>query len=527
MSSFKLPRWPKTKSINELKARYDAVIVGGGHNGLTAAAYLAKEGKKVAVLERRHVLGGAAVTEEIVSGFRFSRASYLLSLFRPQIIDDLKLKDHGLSYHIRDPSSFTPILNSNKSLAYPLYEKRLEELVRSIEPLMDMPPLQLEGGPVEKLKKLLHIYQKIKPVKLENMRDLYELLTAPISKIMDRWFESDVLKATLATDGVIGFAASPYDLGTGYVLFHHVMGGLDGIPGVWGIVYGGMGSVSGALASAADSLGVELFVETEVNSILTENNCAKGVLVNGSKEVHADLVFSNLTPHVTFGSLLKDHSLDSALKKDISAVNYTSPVFALSELPNFSALPNSGNNIVMPHHQATIHLNCENMDVLDSAFRDYQRGSWSKRPVIELTIPSSVDRSIVDKEGTHVGLIFSQYTPYQLADGRAWDEETKNQYAKNVFSQIDEYAPNFSKSVVGFEVLPPPELEKIFNITGGNIFHGSMSLDQLYFLRPTPQLANYSTTIKNFYLCGSGTHPGGGVTGGPGRLAALTALKKI
>uniref|UniRef100_A0AC34Q5I8 Pyridine nucleotide-disulfide oxidoreductase domain-containing protein 2 n=1 Tax=Panagrolaimus sp. JU765 TaxID=591449 RepID=A0AC34Q5I8_9BILA len=463
----RVPRFPKTKLIADVKERYDAIIVGGGHNGLTAAAYLAKAGKKVAVFEKRHVLGGAAVTEEIIPGFRFSRASYLLSLFRPQIIQDLDLKKHGLKYHI----------------PYPVYEKRLEDLVKSIEPLIDLPPFNQDDGTLKTIKTLAKVYQKgeisrkvsiqqilVRPIKMENVRDLYKLFTAPISKIMDQWFESDVLKATLATDGVIGFAASPYDLGTGYVLFHHVLGGLDGIPGVWAIVYGGMGSVSAALAKAADSLGVEMFVESEVNSVLIDNDQALGIQI-GNKQIFADMVFSNLTPHVTFNSLIPKTLVKDELKKDLNNVDYTSPVckinVALNELPNFTSVPNTNKNTVMPHHQATIHLNCENMGIIDSGFRDFQQGAWSKRPVIELTIPSSIDRSIVDKENTHVGLIFTQYTPYNLADNQKWDEANKKKYAEQVFSQIDEYAPNFSKSVVGYEVLPPPELEKIFNLTGG------------------------------------------------------------
>uniref|UniRef100_A0A7E4UXW8 Pyridine nucleotide-disulfide oxidoreductase domain-containing protein 2 n=1 Tax=Panagrellus redivivus TaxID=6233 RepID=A0A7E4UXW8_PANRE len=544
-----------TRQVTQLKSKYDVVIVGGGHNGLTAAAYLAKAGRKVAVLEQRHILGGAAVTEEIVPGFRFSRASYLLSLFRPQVIADLHLKKHGLRYHIRDPSSFTPIRDSNKSLllgrnmaanqasiaqfskndaqAYPLYEKRLEEIVKSIESLFDSVPLKIDPqeSKIATLKKLLTLYNQLKPVKMDNVRDLYELLTAPISKVMNKWFESDVLKATLATDGVIGFAAGPHNLGTGYVLLHHVMGGLDGIPGVWGIVYGGMGSVSTSLAKAAVSYGAELFTDAGVSSILIDDGKAVGVKFENGTELAADMVFSNLTPHATFNQLLKDETIDRDLRRKIDLIDYESPVckinVALSEIPNFSAVPNPSTHAILPHHQTTIHINCENMELLDSAYTDYQQGHWSRKPAIELTLPSSVDRTIVDNEHTHVGLIFSQYTPFQLAGGKQWTEETKHEYAKHVFNEIDAYAPNFSKSIVGYEVLPPPELQKLFNLTGGNIFHGSMSLDQLYFLRPSDQLANYATPFEGLYLCGSGAHPGGGVTGSPGRLAALTALKQL
>uniref|UniRef100_A0A914XJX4 Amine oxidase domain-containing protein n=1 Tax=Plectus sambesii TaxID=2011161 RepID=A0A914XJX4_9BILA len=455
---------------------------------------------------------------------------------------------HGLRYHIKDPTSFTPVRGTTKSLllgsdmkanqaeigkfsaadaiAYPKYEAMMESIVHSLEPLMDQEPLQLEKDlKFSGMSKLYNLWKTVRPMGAKNALEFYELMTAPISKVMDRWFEGDVLKATLATDGVIGFMAGPHAPGTGYVLLHHVLGGLDGRTGAWAFVYGGMGAVSQAIANAAKEAGAELLVDAEIEKILVDDNVAKGVKLVGGGEIHADVVLSNATPKVTFLDLLEKKTLPTDFYNAVRAIDYNSPVtkinVALKELPNFTALPNQGSQ-PMPHHQTTVHLNCETIDILHGAYVDAQNGRWSQMPAIEMTIPSSVDKTIAP-DGCHVALLFTQYCPYTLKDG-TWDEATKNAYAKHVFDHIDAYAPNFSSSVVGFEVLTPPDLEKTFNLTGGNIFHGSMSLDQLYWTRPVKNFANYRTPIKGLYLCGSGAHPGGGVTGAPGRLAALAVL---
>ncbi|CAI5449633.1 unnamed protein product [Caenorhabditis angaria] len=527
---------------------YDAIIIGGGHNGLTAAAYLAKAGKKVCVLEKRHVLGGAAVTEEIVPGFRFSRASYLLSLLRPVVLQELNLKKFGLRYHIRNPSSFTPLRNSEKSLLlgmdmrenqreiaqfsqkdaenFPKYEHFISEVVHAFEPLMDYEPIDLHQKFHKILPQLYLLYKTVQPLGLRNAVDFYELMTAPISKIMNKWFESDVLKATLGTDGVIGLAASPMDPGTGYVLLHHVIGGLDEHKGAWGYVFGGMGAVSDSIAKCALSYGAEIHTEKDVKEILIDENQAKGVKLVDGTEIYSKIVLSNATPHVTFNNLVNRTHLPNDFHTSINQIDYTSPVtkinVAVKELPNFLARPNQGKT-PLPHHQTTIHMNCESMQIVDDGVKDYRNGEYSKRPVIEMTIPSSVDRTIVDGDG-HVVLLFTQYTPFTLSDG-PWTEEKKLEYAKHVFAEIDAYAPNFSSSVIGYDILTPPDIQNTFGITGGNIFHGSMGLDQLYITRPVPKYSNYSTPVKSLYLCGSGAHPGGGVTGAPGRLGALRALK--
>ncbi|KAK6746980.1 hypothetical protein RB195_000308 [Necator americanus] len=530
---------------------YDAIVVGGGHNGLTAAAYLARAGKRVCVLERREVLGGAAVTEEIVPGFKFSRASYLLSLIRPIVIKDLNLKDHGLRYHIRNPSSFTPVRNSKDSLllgldmqencneigkfserdaeAFPKYEAFIERIVRPLEPMMDEVPIDIQHS--SKWELFLKSWKVIRRVQQSmnatDVVDFYELMTAPIAKIMNKWFENDILKATLGTDGVIGFAASPYDAGTGYVLLHHVLGGMDNRSGTWAYVIGGMGAVSSAIAKSAQNHGAEIFTEQEVDAILVDNSAVQGVRLSNGKEIHAGIVLSNATPRITFEELIDQSHLPRTFLNAVKSIDYTSPVtkinIAVRELPSFICKPNIGNG-PMPHHQTTIHLNCESMELVDEGVQDFRNGNWSQRPVIEMTIPSTVDRSLVPDDHSHVMSLFTQYTPYELRNG-CWDKNTKEQYAKHVFNEIDAYAPNFSSSIIGYEVLPPPDIERIFGLTGGNIFHGSMSLDQLYFTRPVSHHSNYRTPIRGLFLCGSGAHPGGGVTGAPGRLGAHVALQ--
>ncbi|CAD6194158.1 unnamed protein product [Caenorhabditis auriculariae] len=314
-----------------------------------------------------------------------------------------------------------------------------------------------------------------------------------------------------------------------YVLLHHVIGGLDEHKGAWGYVFGGMGAVSQAIADCAKSHGAEIRTEQNVEEILLDGGVAKGVRLANGKELHSKVVLANTTPHVTFKDLLPENSLPHEFLRAVGEIDYTSPVtkinVAVKELPNFSCRPTEGNN-PSPHHQTTIHMNCESMQLVHQGVLDYRNGEYSKKPVIEMTIPSSVDRTIVEQDGHHVVLLFTQYTPFHLNSG-AWTEEKKKEYATHVFSEIDAYAPNFSKSIVGYDILTPPDIQETFGITGGNIFHGSMGLDQLYFNRPISKYSNYSTPIKGLFLCGSGAHPGGGVTGAPGRLGAMRALRNL
>ncbi|XP_042315169.1 pyridine nucleotide-disulfide oxidoreductase domain-containing protein 2 [Sceloporus undulatus] len=546
-----------------LKREYDAIVVGAGHNGLVAAAYLQKGGLKTVVLERRHIVGGAAVTEEIIPGFHFSRASYLLSLLRPQIYKELELKRHGLKVLLRDPYSFTPMLEdgqdgrSPRSLllgnnmaetqkqiaqfsvkdaeAFPKYETFMSRLVSAIDPLLDTCPVDLavlsQGSLLQRLKALQGLRTLIHAgfTLGKELPQYYEVLTAPISKILDFWFESEPLKATLATDAVIGAMASPHTPGSGYVLLHHVMGELEGRRGAWGYVTGGMGALSQALARAATELGAEIFTEKEVAKILlSSDRKVKGVCLKDGTEVKSLLVLSNASPQLTFLELTPQELLPPEFVQRISQFDTRSPVtkinVAVDQLPNFLAAPNSNDGHPSPHHQSSIHLNCEDMHTVHQAFEDASHGRPSHRPMIELCIPSALDSTLAPP-GCHVISLFTQYTPYMLAGGKQWNNHERDDYADRVFDCVEAYAPGFKASVIGRDVLTPPDLEQIFGLPGGNIFHGAMSLDQLYFARPMPSYSSYRSPVQGLYLCGSGAHPGGGVMGAVGRNAARTVLE--
>ncbi|XP_051055824.1 pyridine nucleotide-disulfide oxidoreductase domain-containing protein 2 isoform X2 [Phodopus roborovskii] len=539
------PAWKRAQpgAKRRLKPEYDAVVIGAGHNGLVAAAYLQRLGVNTAVFERRHVIGGAAVTEEIIPGFRFSRASYLLSLLRPQIFTDLELKKHGLRLHPRNPYSFTPMLEEGtlskapRSLllgtdmaenqkqisqfsqkdaqAFPRYEEFMRRLVLAIDPLLDAAPLDLaafqHGSLLQRLRALSTLRPLLKAGRTlgAQLPQYYQVLTGPISKVLDHWFESEPLKATLATDAVIGAMTSPHTPGSGYVLLHHVMGSLEGMQGAWSYVQGGMGALSDAIASSATAHGASIF---------TEKTVAK-VQVNGEGHVE--------------GIILQDGQeewLPEAFVKRISQLDTQSPVtkinVAVDRLPNFRAAPNVSRDQPQPHHQCSIHLNCEDTLVLHQAFEDAKGGLPSQRPMIELCIPSSLDPTLAPP-GCHVVSLFTQYTPYTLAGGKIWDEQDKNNYADKVFDCIEAYAPGFKSSVLARDILTPPDLERIFGLPGGNIFHGAMSLDQLYFARPVPQYSGYRCPIQGLYLCGSGAHPGGGVMGASGRNAAHAVFRDL
>ncbi|XP_013915152.1 PREDICTED: pyridine nucleotide-disulfide oxidoreductase domain-containing protein 2 [Thamnophis sirtalis] len=546
-----------------LKREYDAVVIGAGHNGLVAAAYLQKGGLKTVVLERRYIVGGAAVTEEIVPGFHFSRASYLLSLLRPQIYTELELKKHGLKVLLRDPYAFTPILEDSQggqvprslllgnsmaetqkqiaqfslkdAQAFPKYEAFMNRLVTAIDPLLDICPMDVaaltRGSLRQRFRALVGLRGLFRAgfALGKQLPQYYEVLTAPISKILDFWFESEPLKATLATDAVIGAMAGPHTPGSGYVLLHHVMGGLEGRKGAWGYVSGGMGALSGSLARAATALGAEIFTDKAVSQILlSADKKVQGVCLQDGTEVKSHLVLSNASPHHTFLELTPQEHLPLEFIQRISQFDTRSPVtkinVAVDRLPNFLAVSNTTSNDPLPHHQCSIHLNCENTHALQQAFEDACNGRPSRRPMIEMCIPSVLDPTLAPP-GCHVISLFTQYTPYLLAEEKQWDPRDREDYANRVFDSVEAYAPGFKASIIGIDVLTPPDLEQIFGLPGGNIFHGAMSLDQLYFARPVPAYSSYQSPIQGLYLCGSGAHPGGGVMGAVGRNAARVALE--
>ncbi|KAM6130273.1 LOW QUALITY PROTEIN: pyridine nucleotide-disulfide oxidoreductase domain-containing protein 2 [Phoenicopterus ruber ruber] len=529
-------------AADRLQREYDAVVIGQGTTGWWQAAYLQRAGVRTSVLEKRHVLGGAAVTEEIVPGFKFSRASYLLSLLRPQIYTELELQRHGLSVLPRDPYSFTPLLEDKshpRSLllghdmaqtqqqiaqfsqkdaqAYPEYEVFMGGLVSALDPLLDAPPVDTAALGQGSLLQRLRALRALRPLLRAGLalgRQLpryYEVLTAPISKILDQWFESEPLKATLATDAVIGAMASPHTPGSGYVLLHHVMGELEGRRGAWGYVAGGMGAL--AIARAASAQGAHIFAEKAVcHVLLGRDGQAQGVALQDGTEVRSKLVLSNASPQITFLELIPQEQLPKDFVQRIQQVDTRSRTKINVQwigCPAFLAAPNAPTTgRPLPHHQCSIHLNCEGTPLLHQAFTDAAHGHPSSRPMIELCIPSVLDPGLAPP-GCHVVSLFTQYTPSVLAGGRPWDEQARNAYADTVFDCIEAYAPGFKASVIGRDILTPPDLERIFGLPGGNIFHGGMSLDQLY-CRPAPSYSGYRSPIPGLYLCGSGAHPGGG-----------------
>jgi phytoene dehydrogenase-like protein len=523
--------------------KYDAIIIGAGHNGLVTACYLARAGWKVLVLERRYIVGGACVTEEVFPDFKVSTAAYVNSLFRKEIIHDLRLHDYGLAILERSPSSFTPFPDSRYLLmgpdpglnqreigkfsprdaeAYPKYEAMLERVADIIEPTLAMvPPNPLRPG-IKDLWKLFQLgraFRKLGP----GMSEAIEILTGPARPILDRWFESEQLKATLATDAIIGAMAAPSMPGTAYVLFHHVMGETNGKRGVWGYVRGGMGGLTQALASAARDLKVDLRCDAEVARILVKDGSVRGVALADGIEFHAQVVASNADANITFTRLLDPKRLPPEFAEAVGRINYDSASLkinvALSELPNFRACPSSEPG---PHHRGTIHI-CPDQDYIERGYDDAKYGRPSRDPILECTVPSVVDPSVAPP-GKHLMSMFIQYAPYKLREGN-WDE-LKDVFADRCFDVLDEYAPNFKRSVIARQVLTPLDLERTFNLTGGNIFQGAMGLNQLFSFRPVPGFADYRTPIRGLYLCGSAAHPGGGVMGAAGLNAARVMLRR-
>ncbi|XP_015936853.1 uncharacterized protein LOC107462740 isoform X2 [Arachis duranensis] len=545
-----------------LKGRkWDALIIGGGHNGLTAAAYLARGGLSVAVLERRHVIGGAAVTEELVPGFKFSRCSYLQSLLRPSVIKELELPKHGLKLLKRNPSSFTPCLDGrylllgpdkglnhseiskfslNDADAYPRYENQLENFCKFMDLVLDSSPpesLQHKSSLNEQLKNKLQnsvfwasCLRQASSLGQKEMVEFMDLLLAPASKVLNNWFETDVLKATLATDAVIGSTASVHTPGSGYVLLHHVMGETGGDRGVWSYVEGGMGSISKAISNAAMEAGAHIVTNSEVSQLLIEDSSTVcGVILADGTKVHSSIVLSNATPYRTFMELVPNDTLPDDFVRAIKHSDYSSATtkinVAVDKLPQFECCklnhPHAG-----PQHVGTIHIGSESMEEIHSASQDAVNGVPSRRPVIEMTIPSTLDKTI-SPPGMHVINLFVQYTPYKPLDGDWQDHEYRESFAQKCFKLIDEYAPGFSTSVIGYDMLTPPDLEREIGLTGGNIFHGAMGLDSLFLMRPVKGWSNYKTPLQGLYLCGSGAHPGGGVMGAPGRNAARLVLQDL
>lgn len=525
---------------------YDVVIIGGGHNGLVAAGYLAGTGLRTLVLESRQVVGGACVTEEVFPGFKVSTASYLCSLLQEKIIGDLELAKYGYQVFPKDPAFFSPFpdgrylilwsdtrrsceeirkFSARDAEAYPRYEEFLERLAQFVEPLLLETPPDVTRRTLEDWWRLAGLGRRLRKMPAEELIGHIRILTGSVKDFLDPWFESEQLKVALATDGVIGTSGGPYTPGTAYVLFHHCMGGVGGKRGLWGFVRGGMGGITQALAASARARGAEIRTNARVERIMTNNDHATGVVLEGGEEIRARAVASNADPKRTFLKLLDPSSLDPEFLAAVRALKMQGCCMkinlAIEGLPDFRCLPGSS---LAPHHKTTLHI-CPTLEYIERAYDDSKYGRPSQQPMLEITLPTTYDSSLAPP-GKHLMNIFLQYTPYSLSPQCARDwHSLKESYADHVMDMIEEYAPGFKNRILHRHVLSPLDLDEQYGLTGGNIFHGDMSVDQLYFLRPVPGWAKYRTPIRGLYLCGSGTHPGGGVMGAPGHNAAREILQ--
>jgi len=529
---------------NGLTSRYDAIVVGGGHNGLITAAYLQKSGMNTLVLERRHLVGGACVTEEVFPGYKVSTTSYVCSLMRPEIIQELELKKYGYEIIERDPSSFSPFpdgrymmfwrdqkktceeiakFSKKDAERYPEFERKLEEMSQFVNPLLTMVPPDPTSPKLSDMLGSLKLLGKVKGIGSE----LYEHLrvfSMSVADYLDFWFESDALKSRLASDGIIGAWAGPSSPGTAYVLFHHVMGETNGKPGVWGYSRGGMGGISNSIASSFLASGGTIVTNADVDKIIVKGGVAMGVALKDGREFYGKTVVSNADPHRTFLGMVDEKDLPTDFTEGIKAIRFRSGVIkinvALNGVPNFTAKPGDK---PMDHHRGTMHIGPD-MAFMEKAFEEARRGIPSTHPIIEMTMASVMDDTIAPK-GKQLMSMFIQYAPLNRTDGKQWDKAGKDEFAAGVFRDVEAYAPGFKNLIDDYQVISPLDLQNTYGLTGGNIMHGEMSLDQMFFMRPLPKWANFRTPIKNLYMCGSGCHPGGGVMGAPGYIAAKIVKK--
>ncbi|MEQ7874684.1 NAD(P)/FAD-dependent oxidoreductase [Sphingomonas sp. ASV193] len=516
----------------------DAVIIGGGHNGLTCAYYLAKKGMKVTVLEAADKVGGAAVTDEFHPGFRNSAASYTVSLLQPQVIRDLQLERHGLKVVLRKVDNFLPgpgksyLLGGRDGLtrselarhhpadgaAYDRYNADLDIVVRLVRKWLLRAPPQ-SGAGLRGLPVLASLGKDLIGLGRDEVRTVHDFATKSAGDILDRYFEGEMAKALFAFDGIVGNFASPYTPGTAYVLLHHLFGEAAGVPGAWGHAIGGMGAITQAMAKACREAGVDIVLNSPVSEVLVEKGRAVGV-VAGGKAWRAKQVIANVNPRLLFTRLVPGGAVEPRTADHFARWGCESATFrmnvALDKLPSFTSLPGRGD-----HLTAGIII-APSMAYMEAAYADALANGWARKPVVEMLIPTTLDPSLAPK-GRQVASLFCQHFRYKLPDGRSWDDE-REAAADAVIATVDAVAPGFAKSVIARQIHSPLDLERRFGLIGGDIFHGKMGSDQLFSARPMIGAADYRMPLPGLYLCGSGAHPGGGVTGAPGHNAAKAVL---
>ena len=525
--------------------QYDVAIIGGGHNGLTCAAYLAGAGLRVIVLEKNDVVGGAAVTEEFHPGFRNSVASYTVSLLNPKVIADLELEKHGLKILERTAANFWPIdaergllmpyglANRQRAVAefsardaerLPAYDAALDRAANVLRELVLRTPPNAGGGVVE-LIKAAGLGRRLLGLSLEDQRLLVDLFTKSAADYLASWFESEIVQGAFAFDGIVGAYASPFTPGTAYVLLHHCFGEVNGKPGVWGHAVGGMGAITQAMCASAQARGAVIRTGATVAKINCEHDRATGVVLQSGEEIRTRVVAANVPPKLLFRDLVPETAVAPELRARFTHMKTGSGTFrmnvALSELPDFTCRPGKD---PQPHHGSGIIIG-PTVSYLERAYLDARLYGWSREPVVEMLIPTTLDPALAPP-GKHVASLFVQHVAPRLPDGRSWDD-AKDEFADLVIETVTRHAPNFKASIIARQILSPLDLERRFGMVDGDIFHGQLSLDQLFSTRPVLGHADYRMPVAGLYLCGSGAHPGGGVTGAPGHNAAREILRDL
>lgn len=524
---------------------FDAIIVGGGHNGLVAAAYLARTGRKVLVLERRGVLGGSSVTEEVWPGYKVSVMAFVTSMFHASIVKDLELHRYGYEPLRRDPAAFLPLrdgrsltfwvdhektareiakLNERDGEAFPRYVAWILGLAGMMEGTLDATPPNVPPRDFDDFVQMAKLGMASRGRGSgAQVPDLVDLMMSSASRILDQWFESDELKAVLAAEGLLGTFAGPRSPGTGAALMHFVLGETDGDKGVWSCPRGGMGALSMAIARSAQASGVTIRTGASVAKILVQRGRVSGVELVSGERILADTVLANTDPNVTFRKLVGDENLPATFVRALKKIDYSSASFrvnlALSELPRFECLPSHGRE-GLPQHRGSIHI-LGGVNDIERAFDEAKYGVPSARPTLHCSIPTALDDSLAPK-GKHIMNIFAQYAPFELASG-TW-ADAKESFADACIAMLAEHAPNVPRAILHRQAVSPAEFESVYGLTGGNIFHGALTQSQMFAFRPVPGWAKYRTPVHRLYLCGSGAHPGGGVTGIPGKNAAMAVI---